>query len=488
MVQSKKRVHPASVLFILLFFSVLTACNLSMADVTYEPPAPDFLPAFPGAQGFGARTPGGRFGRVLYVTNLNDVTDADSPEYPGSLRWALESTWPDDPDDPYDQGRIILFKVSGTIEMEDELILSRPYVTIAGQTAPGCGITLKGQGLVIATHNVILRGVRVRIGDEGEPSCCRDGIRITTSHAESDVYDIILDHNSVSWAVDENLSLWSDLSSPYSIHDVTVQWNFISEGLNNSIHIDEGASEPDPHSMGLITGEQAANVTIHHNLFAHNSARNPRISGTMAAEVVNNLVYDWERGPLEISSDPNLVHIINNYFKPGAVSRGADIMLNGEFDPVSRIYQAGNLSEYDRLEEARLLNPDGFTFSSKLQFETSYLSIYPTRTAYTQVLKYAGAITPRDAVDERLVPEVHLGTGGIIDSQEQVGGWPVCTGGPAPRDSDADGLPDVWEAANGLDPADPRDASSPDFTSPAGYSWIEEYVNGLIPELEEVVP
>jgi pectate lyase len=486
--QSRRKIHPIAILSAGLLFSALTACNLSMADVTYEPPAPDFLPAFPGAQGFGARTTGGRFGRVLFVTNLNDSTDINSPDYPGSLRWAVESTWPDDPADPYDQGRIILFKVGGTIEMQAELILSRPYMTIAGQTAPGCGIALKGQGLVIATHDVILRGVRVRIGGEGEPSCCRDGIRITTSHAESDVYNIILDHNSVSWAVDENLSLWSDVSSPFSIHDVTVQWNFISEGLNNSIHIDEGASEPDPHSMGLVAGEQVANVTIHHNLFAHNSARNPRLSGVTMAEVVNNLIYDWERGPLEISGDPNLAHLVNNYFKPGTDSREADILLNGGILAESRIYQAGNLSEYEGLGEARLSNPDDFDFSSKLQFETSYLYIYPTRKAYTQVLKYAGAITPRDAVDERLIPEVHQGTGGIIDSQEQVGGWPVCSGGPAPRDRDADGLPDAWEAAHGLDPADPQDASSPDFLSPAGYTWIEEYVNGLIPRLEDVLP
>ncbi|MEW5830286.1 MAG: hypothetical protein AB1846_15470, partial [Chloroflexota bacterium] len=196
----RKTARPLTALIVLWTLSLLAACTLTMADVTYEPPAPDFLPAFPGAQGFGARTPGGRFGRVLFVTNLNDTTDANSPDYPGSLRWAVESAWPDDPADPYDQGRIILFKVGGTIEMEGEIVVSQPYVTIAGQTAPGCGLTLKGHGLVIATHDVILRGVRVRIGDLGEPSCCRDGIRITTTSAESDVYNIILDHNSVSWA------------------------------------------------------------------------------------------------------------------------------------------------------------------------------------------------------------------------------------------------------------------------------------------------
>ncbi|MFZ5923079.1 MAG: hypothetical protein ACOYY3_18705 [Chloroflexota bacterium] len=485
----RKTARPLTALIVLWTLSLLAACTLTMADVTYEPPAPDFLPAFPGAQGFGARTPGGRFGRVLFVTNLNDTTDANSPDYPGSLRWAVESAWPDDPADPYDQGRIILFKVGGTIEMEGEIVVSQPYVTIAGQTAPGCGLTLKGHGLVIATHDVILRGVRVRIGDLGEPSCCRDGIRITTTSAESDVYNIILDHNSVSWAIDENLSLWSDLSSPFTIHDVTVQWNFITEGLNESIHIDEGATEPDPHSMGLVAGEQVSRVTIHHNLFAHNSARNPRISGVTVAEVVNNLIYDWERGPLEIGGEPNLVHAINNYFKPGPNSRHADILLDAEMSPASGIYQEGNLSEFDSLDEARVQNPGGFALSSRTRFGSSYLKIYPTRTAYTQVLKYAGAITPRDAVDERLVPEVHLGAGSIIDSQEQVGGWPVCTGGSAaPLDSDADGLPDAWEAANGLDPADPQDANAPDNLSPAGYTWIEEYVNGLVPKLEEVAP
>jgi len=199
---------------------------------TGEQISPTVIPdpsAFPGAEGFGTETPGGRFGRVIAVTNLNDTTDPNSSKYYGSLRWALEQTWPDDPDDPYDRRRIIIFKVGGEINLADVLYVRNPFVTIAGQSAPGDGITLRREQVTIVTHDVVIRGMRFRVGDEGGFTCCRDGLNITTTSADSDVYNVVIDHCSISWGIDENVSTHVDPQKNYSMHDVTIQWSIISE-------------------------------------------------------------------------------------------------------------------------------------------------------------------------------------------------------------------------------------------------------------------
>ena len=197
-----------TILVILLFFYI--RFDTQTAQPQTSSAKPTVAAAFPGAEGFGALTPGGRYGNIIFVSNLNDTLDVNSPEYDGSLRWAIEHTWPDDPSNPYGGRRIILFKVGGVIELVDNLILKHPFVTIAGQTAPGDGVTLAGSGMIIATHDVIVRGIRVRVGDRGEPTCCLDGINISTHHADSDVYNVVVDHSSVSWAIDENMSTWID--------------------------------------------------------------------------------------------------------------------------------------------------------------------------------------------------------------------------------------------------------------------------------------
>ena len=447
-----------------------------------------YLPAFPGAEGFGSSTSGGRFGRILFVTNLNDTLDLNSSAYKGSLRWALNETWPEVSANPYNQRRIIIFKVGGIIPIVDSLILKQPFVTIAGQTAPGDGITIKGDMLVIATHDVIVRGIRVRVGDQGTLTCCRDGINISTTDANSDVYNVIIDHCSVSWAIDENISTWVDPEKPFTVHDITFQLNIISEGLYHSIHVDESAkgNVTDPHSMGAILGQDATNMTVHHNIFAHNEGRNPRISGIVNSEVINNIIYDWGYAAVEISPDKNITHVLNNYFRATSASTYQEIHMAPETNPDTQVYIAGNLTYDSRdsnsLIESRNELPENFKIASKFLFTPSTVTMSSAKTAYSDVLKSAGVIFPvRDSVDSRIIDDVKAGTGMLIDSQNQVGAWPNYQGGFYPQDMDNDGIPNAWELAHGIDPGFGGDASSSTILSPSGYTWIEEYINSLIP-------
>ena len=445
------------------------------------------LPAFPGAEGFGSDTPGGRYGKIIFVTNLHDTTNVDSPDYPGSLRWALMQTWPENPDDPFAQRRIIVFRTGGIIKLVDKIVITHPYVTIAGQTAPGGGIVLRGDQITIATHDVIVRGIRVRVGDEGTPTCCRDGINISTTNANSDVYNVIVDHSSVSWAIDENVSTWTASSKPYKTHDVTIQWNIISEALHNSIHIDEGSDVTDPHSMGMIIGQDGYNVSIHHNLFANNWGRNPRISGMVASEIINNVMYGWGDAAVEISQDKNVTHILDNYFiRNSAYSSDAEIYISKSILPESQIYIEGNVTEntstQGKFVAARIHNPSKFPLATGFVFEPSDVDVSSSEVAYTNVVAYAGAVSPvRDGVDQRVVNNVINRTGQIIDSQDQVGGWPLYQSGQSPSDTDNDGIPDNWELAHGLDMYSATDANNPNILAPSGYTWLEEYTNSLLP-------
>ena len=473
-----------TILVILLFFYIRFDTQIAQPQTSSAKPT--VAAAFPGAEGFGALTPGGRYGNIIFVTNLNDTLDDNSPEYDGSLRWAIEHTWPDDPSNPYGGRRIILFKVGGVIELVDNLILKHPFVTIAGQTAPGDGVTLAGSGMIIATHDVIVRGIRVRVGDRGEPTCCLDGINISTHHADSDVYNVVVDHSSVSWAIDENMSTWINPEKPYTAHDITFQWNIVSEGLHNSIHLDEGALETDPHSMGVFLGQDGARVTVHHNLFAFNWARNPRISGIVEMEIINNVIAGWGNAAVEINSDLNLVHILDNFFQATSYSRSEEVTFSDQMHTGSGVYLDGNLTsdarESSRLFESRFDLPENFKTARDFLFVPSYVVMSSAEQAYDQVLNFAGAISPtRDVVDQRIIDQVRSGNGTIIDSQDQVGGWPIYQGGFYPNDSDGDGIPNEWELAHGLNPSYAGDANSPNVLAPNGYSWIEEYINSLIP-------
>ncbi len=404
-------------------------------------------PAFPGAEGFGAYSKGGRGGTVYIVTNLND-------EGEGSLRNAVEAIGP----------RIVVFEISGTIELESRLRIRNPYITIAGQTAPGDGICLKNYELDINAHNVIIRYLRVRPGDPSRAE--NDAISIHSSN-------VIVDHCSASWSIDEALSA-TDMSDT-----VTVQWCIISEALHDSYH-SKGA-----HSCGsLIRPDINSRISFHHNLYAHNWTRNPRVGNynrtTITFDFRNNVIYNWEDQSGYSGGPGEYIHMnyVGNYLKAGPSSEEPDEAFDGG-SVDTHIYQEGNLinglnTGWNMFSGNYTQSNTAFAIQDKFQVETKEAS-----SAYNKVLNQAGASFPsRDAVDERIIQNVLNETGGIIDSQDEVGGWPNLTSVHAPIDNDRDGMPDVWEIANGLNPFNSNDFR--DFNlSTDGYTNIEVYINSL---------
>lgn len=461
------------------------------------------LPAFPGAEGFGSTTPGGRGGRVLEVTNLND-------RGPGSFREACEAEGP----------RIVVFRTGGIIRLQKKVIVDHPYLTIAGQSAPGDGICISGAQLHIAAHDVIVRGLRIRIGDDRDGAAAenRDGITISNpwlhsakarirarggdpalpaltelSRRELETpppaypgrsarlspdlppHNIIIDHCSISWGIDENISTW------FTTRDVTIQWCIISEALDNSFH------PKGRHSKGLlIGGYYSRNISLHHNLLAHNDDRNPRIQSGTSVELINNVIYNWRVRSSEVGPDETLAHLIGNYYKPGPdTHRGRQrkgIMIARGATTGTRIYLEGNFGEYRRTatedDWAEVEGSDRFQAEGEL-FAPSGIGVETAQSAYQRVLAGAGATAPqRDAVDVRVVREVRNGSGRIIDSPREVGGWPAYAPGAPPPDRDQDGMPDAWEVAHGLDPDNPDDGRGD--RDGDGYTNVEEYLNGLI--------
>jgi len=428
--------------------SICLACG-EVVEPVFEVQEPEGLPAFEGAEGYGSRTQGGRGGQVLQVTNLD-------PEGPGSLRAALEATGP----------RIVVFTVGGTIDLMGRINVVNPYVTIAGQTAPGAGISVKNGTISFNTHDFIVRGIRVRVGDEptGPPSGIRDGIEANGT----DAYNGIIDHCSVAWGIDENVAITQ------GAHDITVSWCIITEGLRNSIH-PEGA-----HSKGLMVNHSAgANHSLHHNFIAHNVDRNPQAVAPTNIEVVNNIVYNYVFGG---RFDNNAkVHFIGNQWIPGPDTEDGRMgIIVGEFPGSTRAYVQGNIGP-NRTEktddEWAITDAPRIYQSYSYLFSPTGIAALSTEEAYDAVLYEAGAF-PRDQLDMAVVEDVRNGTGMIIDSQQEAGGWPVLFSGPSPVDTDADGMPDSWEAANNLNPFDPTDSAGD--TDGDGYTNVEEYINRLL--------
>lgn len=413
--------------------------------------------AFPGAEGFGKYTTGGRGGSVLVVTNLND-------DGPGSLREAIRKKGP----------RIIVFAVSGYIDLKSPLFINNPDVTIAGQTAPGDGITLRHYPLKVSTENVIIRYLRFRLGDVSKiEEDAISGIRQK---------NIIIDHCSVSWATDECASF-------YGNENFTMQWCIISESLNSSVH-----SKGD-HGYGGIWGGRKA--TFHHNLIAHHNSRLPRFSGSASVpnapdELVdfrNNVIYNWMNNNT-YGGEKGRYNVVNNYYKPGPStksSRKARIL--DPSVPYGKFFVAGNVLEgFENITRNNKLGITNSAADSALvskSFEVELINEHSARQAFELVLLGAGASLVRDAVDRRIVEEVKNGTAsfgknkdGIIDSQNDVGGWPELKTVPAPTDSDNDGMPDDWEQKNRLNPNDASDAAR--YTLSKTYTNIEVYINGLV--------
>lgn len=423
------------------------------------------LPVFPGAEGFGTRTIAGRGGKVIEVTSLQD-------DGPGTLRAALNESCP----------RIVVFRVSGTIVLKSELQILHPFITLAGQTAPGGGICIKGAGIAVMTHDVLVQHIRVRPGNKGPVDAdINDAISILGKYGgqNDDAYNIVIDHVSASWGEDETVSTW------YGAHDITISWCIISEALNRSRH------RKKTHSAGLLIGDSSYHVSIHHNLLAHNDFRNPLISQGGTHDIVNNVIYNWGVLPAEICDyDSNtFLNFIGNCFISGpSTNPGPFEIFFPEGNP--RIYVEDNIGPHrpdPNMDDWSIVGfrwgEEGIApkqYRSLAKFETPRITVVRADEVSDIVLAKTGATAPqRDAVDIRVVNDVKNKTGSIIDSPEDVGGYPELAGGSPPTDSDHDGMPDEWELNNGLDPKDASDGNG-DLDGD-GYTNIEEYLHSLSP-------
>ena len=437
------------------------------------------LAAFPGAEGFGALTPGGRGGSVIEVTTLDD-------DGPGSLRSALAA----------DGARTVVFRVAGTIELRSTIAVVHPYVTLAGQTAPGGGITLRGVDpavdalLLIETHDVIVRYITLR----GGPPSAGDGIEIFAP-AGHDTYNVVVDHTSISWAVNRNLATW------YAVHDVSIQWNLISEALNCSIH-PKGC-----HSKGVLLGGYASDenkdqpgahgISLHHNLMAHNAERNPYIEAAGVIDVVNNVVYDpsgtFSHIDMVFQLAPDLVNYVCNYYRPGPSTESKfGIRLINAGAPGAGVYVHGNIGPGRGGEgdpDINIVDPNSRQYVVSGPYEAPPITSSGARDAYNNVLPAAGNfeglacdgtfVPRRDAIDARVVNDVETGTGKIIDDPSQVGGWlAIPAAAPCP-DADHDGMPDAWELKYQFNPRDPSDGARD--ANGDGYTNLEEYLDGTRP-------
>lgn len=436
--------------------------------------------AFPGAQGFGQKTTGGRGGKVLYVTNLNDSGT-------GSLRAAVE----------YNGARIILFKVSGNISLKSTLKITNPNVTIAGQSAPGDGICIKDYPVTVDADNVIIRYMRFRMGDEAQQEGDAIGGRFHKN--------IIVDHCSVSWCTDECVSF-------YANENTTVQWCIISESLKTSFHV-KGA-----HGYGGIWGGK--NASFHHNLLAHHDSRNPRLGEeagkafalTDLVDLRNNVIYNWG-GNSCYGGEAMNVNIVNCYYKPGPMTTKTSRIISIDKNKISgtevydiwgKFYINGNY-----VNGSSAASENNWDYGVYNQFHSSYgtvsdvdklamrlalpldiknnVTTHTALVAYDRVLKYGGANLVRDAVDTRIIENVknktysfagsNGGTLGAIDSQVDVGGWPELKSTIPLLDSDNDGMPDEWEVKMKLNPK-MANANGKDLST--AYDNIEVYINRLV--------
>ncbi|UXX81326.1 pectate lyase [Reichenbachiella carrageenanivorans] len=433
--------------FCLLLYGCLLGSSMSWAQPL----------AFPGAEGHGKFVTGGRGGVVIYVTNLND-------DGPGSLREAIKQTGP----------RTILFAVSGNIELQSRLDIKSGDLTIAGQSAPGSGICIRNQQVSIKADNVIIRYIRVRLGDRsGVEADCIGAVR----HK-----DIILDHCSFSWATDE-------VASFYDNENFTLQWCLITESLAESVH------KKGRHGYGGIWGGKGA--SFHHNLLAHHTSRNPRFCGARyhkqpereQVDFWNNVIYNWQFNTAYGGEEGNH-QMVNNYFKPGpATHKSKKARIVAPSEPYGKYYVSGNVVEGDSVINAD--NSNGVVGDVPAEF-LPLSPMWPMQeeissaaTAYPEVLAHAGASYARDDLDQRVIDEVLNGQAskgpkgdGIINTPSEAGGWPVLLSKKTLKDTDQDGMPDDWEVANGLDRKDPSDQSRADRHD--YYTNLEMYLNELI--------
>jgi hypothetical protein len=453
------------------------------------------IAAFPGAEGGGKYSFGGRGGKVYVVRNLND-------DGPGSFRWACE------------QGgaRTIVFNVAGIIHLKTPVIIRAPYVTIEGQTAPGDGVCIAGETVWVNTHDVIIRYMRFR---RGETNVGRRDDAI----GGNPVGNIMVDHVSASWGLDENMSMYrhmyndstGKIEDKFGTANITIQNSIFSESLDTW-----------NHAFGSTLGGE--NCSFMRNLWADNTGRNPSVGWNGIFNFVNNVVFNWVHRSIDGGDYRASFNIINNYFKPGPATPHNTVghrILKPEagrsklkYLVFGRCYVDGNIMDgYPEITKnnwaggvqvEELPNTDKYTDYMKVNkpMPMPQLTIMSAQDAYQYVLSNAGATLPkRDAVDQRITQQVRTGKIsyipnvklpekqfehrrlpidsykiGIITDPSQVGGYPVYAGTPY-KDSDNDGMPDDWEVKHGLNPKNANDAS---LITKSGYSNIEDYLNSVV--------
>lgn len=469
------------------------------------------IPAFPGAEGGGKFTFGGRGGKVYVVTSLAD-------DGPGTLRWACE------------QGgaRIIVFNVAGIIHIKTPIIVRAPYITIEGQTAPGDGVCVAGESFWVNTHDVIIRYMRFRRGETNVG-------RRDDALGGNPVGNIIVDHTSTSWGLDENFSMYRHMFDPQDgakeeklgTVNITIQNCIYSEALDYW-----------NHAFGSTTGGE--NSSLMRNMWADNTGRNPSIGWNGVYTFVNNVVFNWHHRSMDGGDYTSNYNIINNYFKPGPVTPKNEPVGHRILKPESgrsklkqkvfgRVYVVGNIMEgYPAITkdpwaggiqvegEGGKELPDAGQYKdfmkSDVPFPMPPVSIMTAEQAYKWVPENAGATLPhRDAVDIRIAKQVETGKIeykemktdtdfqfkirklprdsyklGIITAPWQVGGYPEYKGTPY-KDSDNDGMPDSWEKSHGLNPHDSSDASKL-AKNGGGYTNIEVYLNTVADRGEHPMP
>ena len=493
-----------------LLIAVLAIANIFVAEAQFE-----YSPAFPGAEGFGRYTSGGRDEdggfSVYHVTSLEDSG-------PGTFRFGAATAGK----------KIIVFDVSGTIRLQSALKI-QGNKTILGQTAPGDGICLADYPVSIGGSNVIIRYMRFRMGDiKG----VEDDALSSSHHDDSKLSNIMIDHCSVSWSTDECASFYGNIN-------FTMQYCIISESLRVSVH-GKGT-----HGYGGIWGGQ--NASFHHNLIIHHDSRNPRFDHDYVStlkgpiDYVNNVLYNWGGnstygGESAQNSTSRYINMINNYYKPGPATKWKTRLLNPtticsnctSADPHTatpgKFYITGNYMygspevTNDNLCDAAI-DPDqnGISYAtwkanyatSTRAISTSYdfdeynvISMHAAEKAFDKVLKYAGASYQRDDLDKRLRWEALKGIAyfkgskgsenGIIDTQSDVGGWPELKQADKPTDTDNDGIPDEWETAHGLNPNNADDAltfticeNDPNNTKDVKYTNLEVYANYLVQDITQ---
>ncbi|QJD98445.1 polysaccharide lyase [Mucilaginibacter robiniae] len=458
------------------------------------------IPAFPGAEGGGMYSFGGRGGKVFVVTSLAD-------RGPGTLRDACE------------QGgaRIIVFNVAGIIKLKSPIIIRAPYISIEGQTAPGDGICIAGESVWINTHDVLIRFMRFRRG-------ATDVARRDDALGGNPVGNIIIDHVSASWGLDENMSIYRHVydrngakQEKMATVNVTIQNSIFSEALDTY-----------NHAFGSTIGGH--NSTFMRNLWANNIARNPSVGMNEDFTFFNNVIFNWWNRSADGGDNTSLYNFINNYYKPGPITPLNEPVGHRILKPESgrdkskrtffgRVYASGNIMEgnekvtknnWDGGIQIESL-PDAGRWTDSIKSDKPFpiknkVKIVPTQEAYSYVLANAGDILPkRDAVDKRIVEDVRTGKisyvpntsnnngikyikhrlpddsymQGIITDPNQVGGYPDYKGTPY-LDSDKDGIPDSWEKAHGLNPHNAADSPAM-AKNGGGYSNIEVYLNSVVP-------